>query len=122
MTAADCAPMRRMNASDNRYDPGMDRERFDDVAYSIIEEPEPPREPRRPRHLRRWALGAGAALIVAGGLAAGASALTDSGGKAKTPSAANERSFQGWTSYGPAGHHNCHRHRLHQAAPPGASQ
>lgn len=115
--------MRRMNASDNRYDPGMDRERFDDVAYSIIEEPEPPNEPRRPRHIRRWALGAGAALIVAGGLAAGASALTDSGGKAKTPPA-NERAIpaNGWTAYSPAGHHNCHRHRFQQVAPPSAGQ
>jgi hypothetical protein len=100
----------------------MDRERFDDVAYSIIEEPEPPKGPRRPRHVRRWALGAGAALIVAGGLAAGASALTDSGTKAKPPSAATERSSGGWTSYAPAAHHNCHRHRFQQAAPPSAAQ
>jgi hypothetical protein len=105
----------------------MDRERFDDVAYSIIEEPEPPKGPRRPRHVRRWAVGAGAALIVAGGLTAGASALTDSGGKAKAPSAVNERAIpaSGWTAYSPTRHHNCHRHRLHQfqqAAPPGADQ
>jgi hypothetical protein len=117
--------MRRMNASDNRYDPGMDRERFDDVAYSIIEEPAPPRQPRRPRHVRRWALGAGAALIVAGGLAAGASALTDSGAKSKPPTAANERALPagGWTAYSPTAHHNCHRHRLLQTtSPPGADQ
>jgi hypothetical protein len=113
-----------MNASDKRYDPVVDRERFDDVAYSIIEEPEPPKEPRRPRQVRRWVLGAGAALIVAGGLAAGASALTDSGGKAKAPPPANERAIpaNGWTAYSPTGHHNCHRHRFQQAAPPGADQ
>ncbi|HEY7076125.1 MAG TPA: hypothetical protein VH418_12170 [Solirubrobacteraceae bacterium] len=101
----------------------MDRERFDDVAYSIVEEPEPPKR-RRPRHVRRWAVGAGAALIVAGGLAAGASALTDSGGKAKPPTAANERGMQGagWTAYAPLAHHGCHRHRVQQAAPPGSDQ
>jgi len=101
----------------------MDRERFDDVAYSIVEEPEPPKR-RRPRHVRRWAVGAGAALIVAGGLAAGASALTDSGGKAKAPSAANERAIpaNGWTAYSPTGHHNCHRHRLLQTTSPGSDQ
>jgi hypothetical protein len=115
--------MRRVDARDKRYDSVMDRERFDDVAYSIVEEPEPPR-PRRPRHIRRWALGAGAALIVAGGLAAGASALTDSGGKPKPPSAVNERALpaSGWTAYSPAAHHNCHRHRFHQVAPPAAGQ
>jgi hypothetical protein len=53
----------------------MARERFDDVEYRIVEQPEPPR-PRRPRRGRRWVLGGAVALIVAGGLAAGAPALT----------------------------------------------
>jgi hypothetical protein len=96
-------------------------DRFDDVEFHIVEEPEPPR-PRRPRRVRRWAVAAGASVIVAGALAAGASALTDSGGKAKPPSAASERALtapghrefmrnghgchhhfhDGWTSYSPS--------------------
>lgn len=71
----------------------MDRDRFDDVAFRIVEEePEPPR-PRRPRRMRRWAVAAGASVIVAGALAAGASALTGSSGAAKAPSAAGERAL-----------------------------
>ena len=45
---------------------------FDDVQYTMLEQPEPPRRPR----LRRWMLASVAALLAAGALAAGASALT----------------------------------------------
>jgi hypothetical protein len=90
-------------------------DRFDDVVFHIVEEPEPPR-PRRPRRVRRWALAAGASVIVAGALAAGASALTGSDGKAKPPSAANERAL---TAPGHGGFmrngHGCH-HRFHDGA------
>jgi hypothetical protein len=103
----------------------MDGERFDDVAYRFIDEPEPPR-PRRPRRVRRWVAAAGVTAVVAGGLAAGASALTDNGGKAKAPSAANERAMPdaGWAAYAPLGHH-CHHHQFRGGganAPAGSNQ
>jgi hypothetical protein len=60
---------------------GMEPDRFDDVAFRILESPEPPpRHPRR-RH-RRWVLALLASVVTAGALAAGASALTD---KAQAP-------------------------------------
>lgn len=81
----------------------MDRERFDDVQYRVLEEPEPPR-PRRPRRVRRWALGGAAALVLAVGVTGGASAVTNSSaGKAK--SAAQERALS--RQYD--GFHNCRR-------------
>ena len=49
----------------------MESDRFDDVDFRMIEEPEPARPPRR----RRRGLAAVAAIVVAGGLAAGASAI-----------------------------------------------
>jgi hypothetical protein len=61
--------------------PGVEPDRFEDVAFRMLEQPEPPR--RRPR-LRRWMLGGVAAAMAAGALAAGASALT-SGDPAPTP-------------------------------------
>ena len=51
----------------------MGPDRFDDVEFRIVETPEP--APRR----RRRGLAALATLLVAGGLAAGASALASSG-------------------------------------------
>jgi hypothetical protein len=50
----------------------VDHDRFDDVEFTIVETPEP--APRR----RRRGLAAMATLVVAGGLAAGASALASS--------------------------------------------
>jgi hypothetical protein len=47
-------------------------DRFDDVDFRMLEQPEPPRRPR----LRRWMLAPLGAILVAGALAAGASALT----------------------------------------------
>jgi hypothetical protein len=89
----------------------MERERFDDVSYHFVEEPEPPRPPRR---VRRWALGGVAAIVVAGGLAAGASALTSSPGKAPAKSgaaAAQERSLPSDPNgFLRSGGHGCHHH------------
>ena len=52
-----------------------DVDRFDDVEYEIVESPEPPRR-------RRWPVAVVAAVLATGALAAGASALTTSGGDA----------------------------------------
>ena len=54
----------------------MGPDRFDDVAFRIVEAPEPPRRPPRGP---RWMLGIFAGLLAAGALAAGASALTSGG-------------------------------------------
>jgi hypothetical protein len=54
----------------------VEPERFDDVAFRIVEGPEPP---RRPPRVRRWVLVAGASALATGALAAGASALTGGG-------------------------------------------
>jgi hypothetical protein len=51
----------------------VEPDRFDDVAFRIVEGPEPPRRPPRGR---RWGLALAACLLVTGALAAGASALT----------------------------------------------
>jgi hypothetical protein len=64
----------------------MEPDRFDDVAFRILESPEPP--PRPPRRRRRWALALVASALTAGALAAGASALTDD---AKAPTVAKPR-------------------------------
>jgi hypothetical protein len=64
----------------------MEPDRFDDVGFRILESPEPP--PRPPRRRSRWALAAVAAVLTAGALAAGASALTDD---AKAPTVAKPR-------------------------------
>jgi hypothetical protein len=66
-------------------------ERFDDVEYEILERPEPPRR-------RRWPVVAVAAVLATGALAAGASALTTSGGDAARP--AKPAASEGWTHYG----------------------
>ena len=54
----------------------MEPDRFDDVAYRIVEDPAPPRRPPRGR---RWALVLVASLLVTGALAGGASALGGGG-------------------------------------------
>jgi hypothetical protein len=51
----------------------VEPERLDDVAFRIVERPEPPRRPPRGP---RWALAIVACLLTTGALAAGASALT----------------------------------------------
>jgi hypothetical protein len=50
----------------------VEPDRFDDVAFRIVEDPLPPRRPPRGR---RWALALVASLLVTGALAGGASAL-----------------------------------------------
>jgi uncharacterized membrane protein len=63
----------------------VDHDRFDDVEFTFVEEPEPAPPPRR----RRRGLVA-AAVIVAGGLAAGATAIAsqDEPPAAKAPAKA----------------------------------
>ena len=58
----------------------MEPDRFDDVAFRIVESPEPPRRPPRGR---RWMLALAAAFLTTGALAAGASAL--GGGEESQP-------------------------------------
>jgi hypothetical protein len=47
-------------------------DRFDDVEYTVLEHPEPPRRPRP----HRWLLAPLASILIIGSLAAGASAVT----------------------------------------------
>jgi hypothetical protein len=56
-------------------------DRFDDVEYTVLEHPEPPRRPR----LQRWMLAPLASILIIGSLAAGASAVTGDG-TSPTPS------------------------------------
>jgi hypothetical protein len=67
-------------------------DRFDDVEYTVIEHPEPPRRPR----LQRWMLAPLASILIIGSLAAGASAVTSDGA---APSLAPKD--EGWTRYAP---------------------
>lgn len=60
----------------------MEPDRFDDVELHVFEEPEDPRGPRR---ATRWAIGAVAAMLSAGAMAAGAWALTGSDDPAPPP-------------------------------------
>ena len=84
--------------------------RPDDVSYRILEEPEPPRR-RSPRR-RRWLVAASATVLAAGALAAGASALTDSGNDTARPAGAGEHAFEGKADGVRDGRrgHRCHRH------------
>jgi len=59
----------------------MEPDRFDDVAYTITEEPQPLSE--RSRLRRRVATVLTAATVAFGGMAAAADAITDSGETAK---------------------------------------
>jgi hypothetical protein len=89
----------------------MEPERFDDVAFRIIDGPE-----RRPPRRRRWAVALAGTVLVTGALAAGASALT--GGDEAAP-AAKPRSEQGRGDWmGGRSHHGCHHgHRGGDRAP-----
>jgi hypothetical protein len=51
----------------------VEPDRFDDVAFRIVEDPLPP---RRPPRARRWLLAFVACVLVTGALAGGASALS----------------------------------------------
>ena len=80
----------------------MGPDRFDDVAFRMLEEPEPPRRLR----LRRWTLTALSAVLATGAFAGGASALTG-----------DERAAQakksGETVY-PKDFRDCDRDKLHR--------
>src|SRR3954447_8030152 len=88
-----------------RYDADMGPGEFEDVSYRIEEEPEPPRRPRRRGAL---AIAAVAALLCAGAVAAGASALTGSSDAGKAPAATQSREFHSFARDGRR-HHGCHR-------------
>jgi hypothetical protein len=94
-------------------------QRFGDVEYRVVEELEPPR-PRRLLRARCWALGGAATLIVAGGLAAGASELTNSSSsKAQAASAARERARSRHPTGGLRSWHNApHMHYGAAGIPP----
>jgi hypothetical protein len=88
----------------------MEPDRFDDVESTILEAPAPrERNPLR----RRVALVMTAGLVLAGGMAAGADALTTSGDE--SAQAAPKVQHRGWTTYAPSGH-PCHRGE-HRRAP-----
>jgi hypothetical protein len=71
-------------------------DRFDDVEYRVLEEPEPPRPPR----LQRWTFAALSVVVATGALASGASALTgESAPPAKAKSSAD--------SYYPSDYRDC---------------
>jgi hypothetical protein len=102
------------------YDRPMEPERFDDVESRILEGPEPPR--RRPAARRRWAVAGAAAVLAAGGLSAGASALSGSGdepaAKAKRPAVTRNADGIPFVRSGPecrAGEHK-RRHRSRESA------
>jgi hypothetical protein len=84
--------------------PVVGPDRFDDVEFRMLEQPEPPGRPR----LRRWTLTALSAVLATGLFAGGASALT---GEDRAPAAKAE----GWESYAPVGGHkfrDCDRDKL----------
>ena len=93
-----------------RYDPGMEHDRFDDVAFRMIEGP----EQRPPRHRRRWVAGLGGSVLAAGALAAGASALT--GGDEAAPPAKPRIEHTRGDWMGSSHHHGCRRHMQRRAA------
>jgi hypothetical protein len=85
--------------------PVMDR--FDDVSVvaSVDESPPPPRVPRG---VRRAFTGVVASGVVASALAGAAVGLADEKSE-PAKSATVNGSNEGWTSYAPLGHHECHR-------------
>ena len=91
----------------------MEPDRFDDVESTILEAPAPrERNPLR----RRVALVMAAGLVLAGGMAAAADALTTSGQEA-AQTAPKVQQHRGWMEYAPmSGSHPCHRGE-HRRAP-----
>ena len=83
----------------------MGPDRFDDVEYRVLEEPEPPRRPR----LRRWTLTALSAVLATGVFAAGASALS---GDDAAP--AREGSKSSGATFYPRDYRDCDRDKLHR--------
>ena len=86
----------------------MEPNRFDDVETRIVEEPaSEPRAPRRQRRLGHAAVALTAAAVLAGTLAAGASALTSTA-QAPTRPAAKEKTWHGKK-------HGCRRGEGHRS-------
>jgi hypothetical protein len=86
----------------------MEPERFDDVAFRIIDGPE-----RRPPRRRRWVLALAGSVLTAGALAAGASALT---GGDEAPPPAKPQIEHGRADWMVSGHHRgCHHHGQQRA-------
>lgn len=75
-------------------------DRFDDVDYTVLEQPDPPRRAR----LQRWMLAPLASLVIIGSLAAGASAVTSDGTTLPAATQAEEPQKQDLR-----GHHRCKR-------------
>ena len=86
----------------------MGPDRFDDVEYRVLEEPEPPRRPR----LRQWTLGALSVVVAAGVLASGASAITS---EDAAPSAKSSQRGSDSTFY-PHDYRDCDKPRMRRNA------
>jgi DMSO/TMAO reductase YedYZ molybdopterin-dependent catalytic subunit len=89
----------------------MEPDRFDDVESTILEAPAPrERNPLR----RRVALVMAVGLVLAGGMAAGADALTN-GGTQSTSAAPKATQGEGWMRYTRDGH-PCRRGEHHRSS------
>jgi hypothetical protein len=75
----------------------VEPERFDDVAFRMVESPEPPRRPPRGR---RWVLALVACVLTTGALAAGASALTGGDDDQRATAPAKPRTNVSYTESG----------------------
>jgi hypothetical protein len=92
-------------------------DRFDDVSVvaSVDESPPPPRVPRGVR--RAFTAGV-ASIVVAGALAGAAIGLASEKAEPAKPAKPVNGANEGWTSYAPLGHHECHRgERARSSAP-----
>jgi hypothetical protein len=91
-------------------------DRFDDVSVvaSVDESPPPPRVPRGAR--RAFAVVV-ASVVVTGALAGAAVGLADE--KREPARTTGAPTGDGWTSYAPLGHRECHRgeHQKRSSAP-----
>jgi hypothetical protein len=75
----------------------MEPHRFDDVESRILEEPTAPRAPKRQqRRLGHAAIAAVAAVVLAGSLAAGASALTSTAQAPTRAESSQAEKGDGW--------------------------
>jgi Spy/CpxP family protein refolding chaperone len=79
-------------------------ERFDDVGYRIIEEPEPPRPPRR----RGRSRAAVSAVLLAGAIATSAAALATADDASPPPAKATPSYDAGSQFRHDGGRHGCH--------------
>jgi hypothetical protein len=79
-------------------------DRFDDVEYRVLEQPEPPRAPR----MRRWTLTALAVVVATGALSGGASALTSD--EAAAPAKVSHKSSTSYRDF-----RDCDRYKRHES-------